>query len=180
MKLRVFTLPFEPARGFDTTEADAFFEDHEALSVTDHVLEHAGVPWLVLVVTYQALDRDGGSSRGAGRRKGPDPRAELDPAQQKVYDALRSWRAHRGRDEGVPVYMVATNRQLAQVVQQRPTTLAALDAIDGFGDGRRKRHGEALLAALGKLAAPAKGSSEPVDALDSGIVEGSPPGEGEG
>ena len=44
MKARVFTLPFHPARGFDSSEADAFFEDHEALSVTDHVLHHAGAP----------------------------------------------------------------------------------------------------------------------------------------
>ncbi len=160
MKAKLFTLRFHPDHGFDTSEVDAFFEVHDALSVSTHFMEHGGAPWCALTVTYRASELGERASRArTSKRRGPDPRAELDPAQQSLYDSLRAWRSHRSRDEGVPPYMVASNRQLADIVRQAPTTLAGLEAIAGLGDGKRKRHGAALLEALAKLTSPAAGSA---------------------
>jgi hypothetical protein len=47
--------------------------------------------------------------------------------------------------EGVPVYTIFTNEQLAQRVQSRATTKAALEKIAGVGDVRIEKYGGRML-----------------------------------
>ena len=55
--------------------------------------------------------------------------------------------------EGVPVYTVLTNEQLAQMVQKQVKSKAGLKEIEGVGDARVEKYGETLVQLL---AAPAK------------------------
>ena len=50
--------------------------------------------------------------------------------------------------EGVPVYTIFTNEQLAQMVQSRATTKAALEKIAGVGDARIEKYGARMLEVL--------------------------------
>ena len=50
--------------------------------------------------------------------------------------------------EGVPVYTIFTNEQLAQMVQSRATTKAALEKIAGVGDARIEKYGGRMLEVL--------------------------------
>ena len=47
------------------------------------------------------------------------------------------------KDEAVPVYMVFTNEQLAQMVRRRPSK-ADLDKIAGVGEARIQKYGDAF------------------------------------
>jgi superfamily II DNA helicase RecQ len=51
--------------------------------------------------------------------------------------------------EGMPVYTIFTNEQLAQMVQTRTTTKAALEKIAGVGDARIEKYGGRVLELLG-------------------------------
>jgi len=62
------------------------------------------------------------------------------------YAELRLWRKSTAEREGVPVYAVFTNEQLAEIVRRRVDTLAALGEIDGIGPARLERYGGAVLA----------------------------------
>lgn len=46
------------------------------------------------------------------------------------------------------MYHVATNKHLATLAQERPTTLAFFEGLEGFGAGRTKKYGAALLAGV--------------------------------
>jgi superfamily II DNA helicase RecQ len=50
----------------------------------------------------------------------------------------------------VPVYTIFTNEQLAQMVQVRATTKAALEKIAGVGDARIEKYGSRMLDVLAK------------------------------
>jgi len=55
MHLRVFTLRFDPLTGgFDDSAVAGFLADKEVLSIRDHFFLKDGVPYLTLVVRYQA------------------------------------------------------------------------------------------------------------------------------
>ena len=56
--------------------------------------------------------------------------------------------------EGVPVYAIFTNEQLAAMVQRKATTAAGLAAIEGVGQARLEKHGPRLLAILAVLPTP--------------------------
>jgi superfamily II DNA helicase RecQ len=60
----------------------------------------------------------------------------LDEPQRMLLERLKAWRKEKGEKDGVPVYIVCTNRELADIAVQAPRTLEALKAVKGFGKGK--------------------------------------------
>jgi len=58
-----------------------------------------------------------------------------------VFNLLREWRAKRSREEGVPPYILFTNKQLAEIVKKRPDSLSELEKIDGVGSQKIEKYG---------------------------------------
>jgi superfamily II DNA helicase RecQ len=72
-----------------------------------------------------------------------------------VFARLRALRKERADADGVPAYAVFTNDQLAEMVQHRAVTAAALREIAGVGEARAEKYGAAFLAVLTEAALPA-------------------------
>ena len=72
----------------------------------------------------------------------------LKPEEFEVFSRLRDWRKSVAEKEGVPVYVVLTNEQLAQMVQKKVSSKTGLMEIEGVGDARVEKYGESLLALL--------------------------------
>lgn len=72
----------------------------------------------------------------------------LDEAQRAHFERIRAWRAKTAQAEGVPPYVILTNRQLVEVVKQRPDSRTALGRVDGLGNKKLDRYATALLALL--------------------------------
>ena len=128
MKLKVFTLRFQPEEGgFDDTEVVEFLDEHVVLDVTDHFFVHEKWPTWALLVRY----REAQEPKGGTARRREDWRATLPEAEHPLFDALRRWRNERAKKQGRPAYVLLTNRQLAAVSRARPTTIQALGEIEG-------------------------------------------------
>lgn len=97
--------------------------------------------------------RSGSRSDGTARRTTVDYKALLDPADFAVFAKLRAWRKTMAEADGVPLYSVFTNEQLAAAATSRADTLAALGEIDGVGPARLDRYGALLLSQLAALVA---------------------------
>jgi ATP-dependent DNA helicase RecQ len=70
------------------------------------------------------------------------------PIDDDLLANLKSVRLALARDEGVPAYVVASNRTLMALASMRPTTTADLDAIHGMGTKRIARYGDAFVNAV--------------------------------
>jgi hypothetical protein len=75
-------------------------------------------------------------------------RSDFTADQQRLHDNLRTFRRNRAYAEGVPPYIVLTNRQLVELALQRPRSRQALGDIPGLGDKKIARFGGELLQAL--------------------------------
>ena len=62
--------------------------------------------------------------------------------------------AAEAEKEGVPVYTIFTNEQLAQMVQKKVNSKVGLKEIEGVGDARVEKYGEALMQMLSVPAKP--------------------------
>jgi superfamily II DNA helicase RecQ len=80
-------------------------------------------------------------------KPGPAP-IPLDAAEEKVFEALRSWRRDVARREGLSPYIVAYDRSLRQVARERPATVEALQQIPGFSANKAKKYGAEVLSVL--------------------------------
>lgn len=85
-------------------------------------------------------------------RKEPDQAAkavaeavQADPEAERVFEALRSYRLQRAKDDGVPPYVVASDRTLREIAVLRPRTEAELAMAHGIGPQKIERYGDELL-----------------------------------
>lgn len=101
--------------------------------------------WAICVSLAPAPGRLPEAVKAGGVRR-VDDREVLDEADFAVYARLRKPRKLRklrqeiAEGEGVALFTVFINEQLATMVQQRVNTREAMAAIDGVGSARRERY----------------------------------------
>ena len=76
--------------------------------------------------------------------------AELDAgaADDAVIEALRAWRLGTARSQGVPAFVVLSDKTLLQLAAAMPGTREELLAVHGIGPGKADKYGDELLAEL--------------------------------
>jgi DNA helicase II / ATP-dependent DNA helicase PcrA len=85
--------------------------------------------------------------RGSTRRAAPAP-SDLAPADQQVFEALKSWRATKARAANVPAYVIFNDATLVAIAQRRPSNPQQLLALPGVGPVKVERHGPDVLAVV--------------------------------
>lgn len=108
-------------------------------------------------------NRSGARGNGAAASR-VDYKQVLNDADFALFAGLRAWRKEVAGAEGVPVYAVFTNEQLAEVARRRVGTLAALGEIEGVGPARVQRYGQAVLDRVRAAPAGAETDQEPCNA----------------
>jgi len=77
-----------------------------------------------------------------------DYREALSPADFQVFSRLRRKRKELAESDGVQVYTVMTNEQLAEMVRLRVTAPEELRKIEGIGDARIAKYGADFVAEM--------------------------------
>jgi ATP-dependent DNA helicase RecQ len=83
-------------------------------------------------------------TRKAKTARGGAP-AEVSAHDRFLFDALRAWRKAQATLQAVPPYVIFHDRALAEIASARPGSLAALAEINGVGQAKLDRYGEAVL-----------------------------------
>ena len=71
--------------------------------------------------------------------------ADHSAAGSPLYSALRTWRAQRARELGVPAYVILHDRTLHELAALKPRSPAELMQVPGIGEAKAARYGRALL-----------------------------------
>ncbi|MFO0874376.1 MAG: HRDC domain-containing protein [Phycisphaerales bacterium] len=132
-------------------ELNAFLATHRVVSVEwqwiDAGTDSAWGARVTVAAGPGPLPRSLKAERGVESDKPAriDYREILNEDDFKRFAELRLWRKGVAESEGVPVYAVFTNEQLAAIVTRRVADLSELAAIDGVGAARVERYGRRLL-----------------------------------
>jgi len=70
------------------------------------------------------------------------------PADQALFDALRTCRTELARAQDVPPYVIFHDATLRAMVEHRPHSLAAFRQLSGVGDVKLDRYGAAFLEVI--------------------------------
>lgn len=173
MRISLVTLAFSPALGrFVDEPLRDLLARSPATAVREHFFVQDNLPYLLCVVTHAeaaarrtteprveatatpalpSTDSETMTGHAEERPRGPaspllDLLRSFTPEQQTLFELLRGWRTKKAHAEGVPGYVILTNRQLVEIVRQRPASRSALVRIHGFGDKKLARHGAEVLA----------------------------------
>ena len=77
--------------------------------------------------------------------------AELDGRQAELFERLRALRASIARRQGVPAYVVFSDKTLRELAATQPQTLAEFRAVSGVGAVKAERYGQAFLAEMDRF-----------------------------
>ncbi|MGE3963094.1 MAG: HRDC domain-containing protein [Planctomycetota bacterium] len=147
MRFRLFQypLPADP----ELPDLTACIASHRIASVTHHVVSTVGGGMLVFVVeAVDARTPDGSAANGASK---VDYRELLSEPQFAAFCRLRSLRRAIAEEEGVPVYAVFSNAQLAEMVRRRARAEDDLMQLAGVGRARVARYGARFAPLLEEL-----------------------------
>ena len=81
-------------------------------------------------------------------RKRRERRRAADGPADPLFEALRARRRELAAESGVPPYVVFHDSTLREIAASRPSSLAELARVQGVGEAKLKRYGEAMLAAV--------------------------------
>ena len=148
MQLKLFVVPIKNLGGAEA-EMNGFLRGHRVLAVKKEFVPDGENSFWTFCVEYL----DGTAAVTGGGPSGPrapkvDCKEVLKPEEFEVFSRLRDWRKAVAEKEGVPVHVVLTNEQLAKMVQKKTNSKAGLKEIEGVGEARVEKYGEALLERL--------------------------------
>jgi superfamily II DNA helicase RecQ len=148
MQLKFFRIPAGDPACF-AEELNAFLRGHRILAVQRELVADSGGAWWAICVEYLVTAAAGSGTAANGTGKGKiDYRERLSAEDFAVFSALRELRKELAERDGVPVYAVFTNEQIAEMVTTKVGSLAALRGIGGVGDSRIEKYGERFVAGL--------------------------------
>jgi len=76
----------------------------------------------------------------------------MSQTDQPLFEALRAWRSREAKSQHVPPYVIFHDRTLTEIASAKPGSRAALERINGVGEGKLARYGEAVLEVVGAFA----------------------------
>lgn len=140
--IRILTLPFNPeSEAFDDEPVTRFLVNKRVRRLEPQFFQTNGRAYWTVLIEYEPV------LTAAEVTQAKDQPA-LDETQQALLRRLRAWRRERADRDGLPVFLVATNRQLTTVAERQPRTLEALRQIDGFGKKKVERYGKDIITVV--------------------------------
>jgi ATP-dependent DNA helicase RecQ len=99
------------------------------------------------------LRRQRKPERRQAARKSRPAIPEFDASDNALFERLRHLRMELARAQGVPPYIIFSDATLREMVVMQPRTLKEMREVNGVGEQKLERYGQAFLAAIGEMSA---------------------------
>lgn len=147
MCFKFFTFPIrDPAPAEDAL--NRFLASVRIVHLHKHFVDRGeNSPWTV-AAEYLPGDAADSAPVSSTPKRRIDYREILSPEDFARYARLREWRKEQAGAEKVPLYTLYTlftNQQLANIARTRPAGRTALKGIEGIGEAKAEKHGDAIL-----------------------------------
>jgi len=136
MAIRMFAVPFDPHQEvFHDEDLQKFLLNKQVKNIRAEFFSQDGRAYWAVYMEYDAVLKTDTSREAEA----------LDEPQRLLLQRFREWRREKAEQQGVPVFLIARNRELFDLVKQAPKTVEALRDIRGFGKKKIERYGQEVL-----------------------------------
>jgi len=154
MKLQYapFLLPLYPNSG-EQEELNRFLRSRRIVQTKKEIVSKEGSScWAILVEYLDSPERSAGEKHIRGK---VDYKDILNADDFALFSKLREVRKKLAEENGLPVYAVCTNEQLAEIAKRRPKNLSECMQVEGIGQGKAEKYVPSLLECIKNENAPA-------------------------
>jgi superfamily II DNA helicase RecQ len=140
-----FLLPLHAGSG-EQDELNRFLRGHRVIQTRKELVATDGAShWAILVEYLDSPEKSAGEQQIKGK---VDYKEVLNAADFSLFSKLREVRKKLAEDNGLPVYAVCTNEQLAEIAKRKPKNLTECMQIEGIGQGKADKFVPALLECI--------------------------------
>jgi superfamily II DNA helicase RecQ len=156
MKHHFFMIPVKDS-GQAEDELNAFYAQHRIISVEKHFVADGSNSFWSLCLS--CTDNEAGLLNGINNsritsKSKIDYKDVLNEADFALFAHCRDLRKVLAERDGVPIYALFTNEQLAKMVEQRIHSKQGLLGLEGVGQARVDKYGEVFLSLLNSHTKP--------------------------
>ena len=150
MQCKIFSVPLASHPGFDgERQLNEFLSANNVKRVFASVATPPEGPvWSLLFLYESAGPAPAKATDSPDAATASDIGSVLNREQVRSIVALKRWRAEVAAQEGVPLYMVAQNRWLEEMVRMPVRTVEDLHRVAGLGDWRVAKYGTQIVETL--------------------------------
>lgn len=140
MNVKIFTLHFDKEMmDFNSNELNDFCANKKIISQKSQFFQVDNRPFWTVSVEYEDVV------------KFDKLEDNLDKVQKELFERLRIWRKNAAMQAGIPPYIIATNKQFAEIILRKITTKARLNDISGFGTKKVANYGNQIIEITSKF-----------------------------
>ncbi|MEC3877569.1 HRDC domain-containing protein [Chryseobacterium salviniae] len=147
MKVKVFKVRLDHEfLHHDQLVLDEFLESHQIVKTETAFVNNENY-WSVFLY-FEALKATATTVKESRHAKYAAESEELSSDEEKILSALKEWRSDKAKEQNLPGYFIATNKELMSVAKYKPARKEELLDIKGFGKHKIENYGEEILEIL--------------------------------
>jgi ribonuclease D len=147
MKVKVFKVRLpEEFLYKDQQTLDDFLEIHDIIKVETAFVENECYWSVILYFEEQAQAKN--TVKEPKIIKYSAENEFLSADEEQILNALKLWRSEKAREQNLPTYFIASNKELLSVAKYKPAKKEELLEIKGFGKHKIENYGQEILEIL--------------------------------
>ncbi|NML57441.1 HRDC domain-containing protein [Chryseobacterium cheonjiense] len=147
MKVKVFKVRLDQEfLHHDQQTLDDFLGKHQVVKVETAFINDENY-WSVILY-FESLKTAVTTVKESKHAKYAAEGEELNSDEEKILYALKEWRSDKAKEQNLPSYFIATNKELMSVAKYKPARKEELLDIKGFGKHKIENYGEEILEIL--------------------------------
>ena len=143
---KIITIPFDRnTKGFDDEILSRYVVNKEVKQWKAEFFSDGGNSyWTVFLECDPMLKESGHAEEKA-----------LTDAEKQLLLKLKEWRKDRAEKDGVPVYVIGTNKEFMDIAKSAPKTMEVLGMVKGFGKAKLSKYGKDIVGIVQAFYEPA-------------------------
>ncbi len=139
MSIKIFTIPFDKENEiFHEEILNSFILKNNIKSISCDFFCSCNNPYWTVLLEYEAILQT----------HEKEQIQKLDKPQSELLKNLFELRKNLASKDGIPVFIIATNKQLKDIVTSAPETIEQLKQVNGFGTKKIQKYGRQILDTL--------------------------------
>ncbi len=142
MQVQVFSIPtFDSQTAIN--EMNSFLRSHQIIDVERQLIKRETFEYWAIFVRYD--DVSAPPKVAFSKNEKVDYMKVLDEPTFKIFNELRKHRKTLSEKEGVPIYAIFSNEELAKIAALPDMSAQNITKIKGIGAAKAEKYGEAII-----------------------------------
>lgn len=146
MKVKILKIRLaEKFQEKDEILVNDYLKNYQILQMTSQLISEKEIYWSVFI---RYSEKNAVTNEPKAAKYAVEDDEVLNSDEMKILESLKLWRTEKAKDQNLPVYFIATNKELFSIAKFKPVKKEELQDIKGFGKFKIEHYGSEIIDIL--------------------------------